>query len=165
MAATAEATAVVTVTAVTVAEAAAVVTKVAVARAAVALLNVTTETTNALVPETVIINVLVVLGLMVDIVLMVATLLQEDAMMMMMTMAPVVEAQVEAQVKVHLNVLMENTNAKVIPHTNAKVVLGSMKNTARVVAMIRLENAIQNVQAESIVAHTMFHKGAAAENG
>ena len=80
--------------------------------------------------------------------------------------------------EVHQNALQGNTNAKTITHTNAKVVLGSMKNTAQTVATIRQANAtavlaaetlvavtLRNATMASIVAPPMFRKGAAVENG
>ena len=105
---------------------------------------------------TTLIIVQVVIGNITNTAQTVAIILRENA-----KLVPVEEVLVVAR----QNVLTDNTNAKGIPYTNAKVAIGSMKNSAGAVATRQQENAIQNVQTVNINAPITFHKGVAMENG
>ena len=105
---------------------------------------------------TTLIIVQVVIGNMTNTAQTVAIILRENA-----KLVPVEEV-LEV---VHQNVLTDNTNAKGIPYTNAKVAIGSMKNSAGAVATRQQENAIQSVQTVNISVPALLRIGAAAENG
>lgn len=145
MAATAEATAVVTVTAVTVAEAAAVVTKVAVARAAVALQSAITGIANALIMDQIFLGIAPTADgmLLTNTAPTVAILQQADV-----TVVPAVA--------VPQNAITETINATETHHTDAQAVAGLTMNTAQTAAAIRLANATA-VRAAAVLAVNTLH--------